>query len=194
MAQAERPPPKAASPAPAQNASRGRAAMADSAPRQERPAAAPPPAASADVSSDSASREERAGDAPRPAPEPFPARSDAASAAAAPAPAESTAGARASVAAGRVASAPPPLRASPAQAPAAATGAGAPMLAKREVRDEAQRHRSPDDFVARIRSLLADANMAEAQRELLAFRAAYDDADARLPADLRTWAATVPRN
>ncbi len=36
--------------------------------------------------------------------------------------------------------------------------------------------------------------MDEARRELAAFRAAYADADARLPAELRAWAAQVPRS
>lgn len=164
----------------------------------------PPPAAPAEAPSDFASREEKVVGATRPAPDPFPARSDTAAptpAPATPAPAvaaspASAAESRATGRAGLTANAVPtaPLRTSPAQSSASAEGTVAPKLDKRAVLDEMQRQRSPDDFVARIRSLFAEANMAEAQRELLAFRAAYADADARLPADLRPWAATVPRN
>ena len=166
--------------------------------------AAPPSAAPAEASSDFASREEQVVGATRPAPDPFPARSDAAAPAPAPPPAaapavapsaasaaESRATGRAGLTANAVPAAP---RAAPAQSSASAAGAVAPKLDRRAVLDEMQRQGSPDDFVARIRSLFAEANMAEAQRELLAFRAAYPDADARLPADLRPWAATVPRN
>ena len=152
------------------------------APRQERRVAeAKPPR-----SSDAAKRESSAPPA-QPAPEPFPARRDAA-AAAAPA-AESSAAGRAE-ADNAMAAAPPP-RASP---PASSAGAVAPMLAKRAMRDDAQQRRSPEDFVERIRKLFTEGNLPEAQRELAAFRTAYADADARLPADLRPWAATVPRN
>ncbi|MEO7500611.1 MAG: hypothetical protein ABIX11_13590 [Casimicrobiaceae bacterium] len=85
----------------------------------------------------------------------------------------------------------PPMQ----SAPAAAGGAApAPALAKRAMRDEPAAQRSPDDWIARIRKALTEGAVAEAQRDLVAFRAAYADADARLPADLRPWAASVPRN
>ncbi|MET0203363.1 MAG: hypothetical protein ABW276_03545 [Casimicrobiaceae bacterium] len=202
MTQADPSPPKVAAPAAAQNPLRSRASPAESAPRQERAMAAPPSAAPAEASSDFASREEQVVGATRPAPDPFPARGDAAAPAPAPSPAPAVAASAASPAesratgrAGLTANAVPAApRASPAQSSASAAGAVAPKLDRRAVLDEMQRQGSPDDFVARIRSLFAEANMAEAQRELLAFRAAYADADARLPADLRPWAATVPRN
>jgi hypothetical protein len=53
--------------------------------------------------------------------------------------------------------------------------------------------RSVADYLARIRALRGQGNEREAVEELRAFRAAYQDADARLPADLRTWAVAVPR-
>ena len=51
--------------------------------------------------------------------------------------------------------------------------------------------RDPAAWIARIRAQLAEGNKDEAARELAAFRAAYRDADARLPADLRAWALTI---
>lgn len=51
----------------------------------------------------------------------------------------------------------------------------------------------PDAFVAEIRRLLAANDADAAARELRAFRHAYADADARLPVELRTWAAGVAR-
>jgi hypothetical protein len=51
----------------------------------------------------------------------------------------------------------------------------------------------PAEFIARIEALLAAGNGDEAARELNRFRAAYLDADQRLPQAMRTWAATVER-
>ncbi len=51
----------------------------------------------------------------------------------------------------------------------------------------------PDAFVAEIRRLLAANDGEGAARELRAFRQAYADADARLPAELRAWASGVTR-
>jgi hypothetical protein len=76
--------------------------------------------------------------------------------------------------------------------PPAAAGAVAPMLAKRAMRDETSARSSPDDFIARIREAFSAGKPSDAQRELKAFRAAYPDADTRLPEDLRAWAAGVP--
>ncbi len=53
--------------------------------------------------------------------------------------------------------------------------------------------RSIDDAIGRIRRALAEHRDADAAAELTALRARFDDADARLPADLRAWAAQVPR-
>jgi len=50
---------------------------------------------------------------------------------------------------------------------------------------------SAEDFIARIHALRERGAQDEALRELARFRAAYPDADTRLPADLREWAKTV---
>ena len=70
--------------------------------------------------------------------------------------------------------------------------AAAPALAKSAVKDESQARRA-DEFVARIRRLRSEGKMEEAAQELAAFRTAFADADARLPSDLREWAASVKR-
>ena len=51
--------------------------------------------------------------------------------------------------------------------------------------------RDPDAWIARIRKLRADGDVQTAERELREFREFVPDADARIPADLRAWAATV---
>jgi hypothetical protein len=48
-----------------------------------------------------------------------------------------------------------------------------------------------DAWIVRIRKLHDDGKLADAAKELIAFRAAVPDADGRLPPELRTWAATV---
>ena len=53
--------------------------------------------------------------------------------------------------------------------------------------------RTPDDFVHEIERLRAQGRDADAALALSAFRAAYPDAEARLPASLRDWAKTVAR-
>jgi hypothetical protein len=53
--------------------------------------------------------------------------------------------------------------------------------------------RSPDDYIATIRRLRGEGKFDKAERELKAFRAAYPDADARLPTELRGWAIGVAR-
>lgn len=50
-----------------------------------------------------------------------------------------------------------------------------------------------EDYVARIEAHLGAGRGDDAVRELRAFRAAYPDADERLPPALRPWAAGVPR-
>ena len=52
--------------------------------------------------------------------------------------------------------------------------------------------RTADEWIARIRTLRSDARPSEAMRALADFRAAFSDADARLPEDLRDWAKAVP--
>ena len=70
------------------------------------------------------------------------------------------------------------MRERAAAAPAAAQGAAVKL---------------PEAFVAEIRRLLAANDPEGAARELRAFRQAYADADARLPSELRPWAAGVAR-
>jgi hypothetical protein len=113
------------------------------------------------------------------------------------APAEAdTAGARqapsspASPARERVAPAAPPTVA-PAAAPAPRVAdASRPALGAAATGAPA---RPFDDFVMEIRRRLATNDPEAAARELRAARAAHPDADARLPEDLRRWAAGVPR-
>jgi hypothetical protein len=52
--------------------------------------------------------------------------------------------------------------------------------------------RTPDDFIREIERLRAQGRDADAALALSAFRAAYTDADARLPESLREWARGVP--
>ena len=68
----------------------------------------------------------------------------------------------------------------------------APAIAKQSAADEAQ-VMSPEQRITRIRALLNEGKNEDAARELIALRAAYPDADARLPADLQAWAATIKR-
>lgn len=51
--------------------------------------------------------------------------------------------------------------------------------------------RSPDDFIHEIERLRKEGRDADAALALAAFRAAYPDADARLPSGLREWARGV---
>ena len=51
----------------------------------------------------------------------------------------------------------------------------------------------PDVFIAEIQRLLAAGDREGAVRALQRFRRTHVDADARLPVDLRPWAASVPR-
>jgi hypothetical protein len=140
---------------------------------------------------------------PAAAPEPFPAdRGSPAQAPALPPPVQEYAQAPASpppAPAAAASSAPADARnAESARRDAAqsATGAvdraAAPALAKSAIKDESQARRA-DEFVARIRRLRSEGKMEEAAQELAAFRTAFADADARLPSDLREWAASVKR-
>ena len=70
------------------------------------------------------------------------------------------------------------MRARPAAPPAVAQGSAVKL---------------PDAFVAEIRRLLGANDAEGAARELRAFRQAYADADARLPVEMRAWAADVAR-
>ena len=63
---------------------------------------------------------------------------------------------------------------------------GAPALKALEAEP-----RGAAEWIARIRLLHAEGRLAEAKEELGRFRAAFDDADARLPAELRAWAGSL---
>ncbi|HEX6137550.1 MAG TPA: hypothetical protein VF059_07815 [Casimicrobiaceae bacterium] len=52
---------------------------------------------------------------------------------------------------------------------------------------------SAADWIARIRALRSAGKTHEAEQELARFRAAFSDADARLPVDLRAWADSLRR-
>ncbi|GMU72875.1 MAG: hypothetical protein AMXMBFR42_23310 [Burkholderiales bacterium] len=77
----------------------------------------------------------------------------------------------------------------PAPAPASARSSGASASA--EV--QALAVTPPDTFIAEIRRRLAAGDRDGAIRELQRFRRTHIDADARLPDDLRAFAADVPR-
>jgi hypothetical protein len=88
--------------------------------------------------------------------------------------------------------APSPSREAGALAASPTEAARPPALAKREavgrtdssVSDAAQ-------WIARIRALRIEGNFDAARDELIRFRKAVPDADARLPDDLREWASSV---
>ena len=77
-----------------------------------------------------------------------------------------------------------------AAAGVAASAANAPAMARAE---QAPKARTVDDYVTSIRRALADGRDDDARRSLIAMRAQLADADAQLPAELREWAARVPR-
>ena len=74
-----------------------------------------------------------------------------------------------------------------------AAQAAAPAVAKQSAAAADASATAPEQRIARIRALLNEGKVEDAARELVAFRAAYPDADARLPADLHAWAATIRR-
>ncbi len=163
------------------------------------PAAAPVPAPAAGAASPPAQAMKN--DAAR-APEPFPAAS-------APSSAESDARKDAPSERQQAAAPPPPALAGRLQQAPAAPSMPAPaatMRARDEVReppgkplaktnafaeDPQAKARDPEAWIARIRKLRDEGHTAEALRELREFRTTVPDAERRLPADLREWAATV---
>jgi hypothetical protein len=76
------------------------------------------------------------------------------------------------------------------QRSAAAPSAPAAM-AKSALADASAR--SAAEWIERIHAFVREGKLVEAAQELAAFRAAYGDADTRLPAELQAWAATVKR-
>lgn len=83
------------------------------------------------------------------------------------------------------------LRAAPEPAAAASAAAGLAEGEAVPARAQSTRTASPATFIAEIRRLLAAGDRDGAARELRRFRRTYADADARLPVDLRQFAATV---
>ena len=80
------------------------------------------------------------------------------------------------------------------RASASPASGGAPVLAaKVAANSNAMDAKAPDTdaWIARIHKLFDEGKLPEAAKELLALRAAVPDADARLPPDMRAWAATV---
>ena len=69
---------------------------------------------------------------------------------------------------------------------------GATVRAREQGRSDAREPGSAER-IARIRALRDEGKLGEAIRELNAFRAAFEDADARLPDELRSWAQTIAR-
>ena len=75
----------------------------------------------------------------------------------------------------------------------AASASGAVTMAKTMARADAPSVPAVDvdAWIIRIRKLHDDGKLADAAKELAAFRAAVPDADGRLPPELRAWAASV---
>ena len=141
------------------------------------------------------SRERAASIAKATAPEPRAEPKAERDAAAAPAPLELRKNATGAV--GAMPEAPPASQQS--ASPASSQRARAPEAAPRAeaLRSDRQKAfvaqpRTADEWIARIRTLRSDARLPDAIRALADFRAAFSDADARLPEDLRDWAKTVP--
>ena len=67
------------------------------------------------------------------------------------------------------------------------------MMAKTTARADAPSAPAIDvgAWIIRIRKLHDEGKLADAAKELVALRAVVPDADARLPRELRAWAATV---
>jgi hypothetical protein len=150
------------------------------------PSSAPPPASTVARPTAKVAAPEPKFDAYRPAPDQV--RSDRAHVDAAGAPPSQAA------AVGAIGDA-PASEPAPAAGNAAAARPSPPRSATAEralsgnARDEADaRPRTVDEWIARIRTLRGRGDAGEATRALADFRAAFSDADARLPADLREWA------
>lgn len=95
--------------------------------------------------------------------------------------------------AGRRDATPPPAVVDAARSPAGAGDAAGTLrapapasLAKLSISTQAKA-RDPVAWIARIRKLREDGRIEEAQMELREFRAAFGDAEHRLPPELRTW-------
>ena len=74
------------------------------------------------------------------------------------------------------------------EAPPSAAGAVAAMAQNAAPPEDARmKARDPDAWIARIRKLRDEGQVAEVARELKSFRELVPDAERRLPADLRDW-------
>ena len=90
------------------------------------------------------------------------------------------------------AAAPAPSREAGALASSPLDAARPPALAKREADERADSSaRDAAPWIARIRALRREGNVDAARHELIRFRKAFPDADARLPDDLREWTSSV---
>ncbi len=157
------------------------------------PASAPPPAGTPQRAETPAlASAERDAPPPPQTPRPFP--MVAAPEPAAP-PASSPTAKQEAVAPAAVASAPGTERADGSMAKRVAPSADAAggLGASASVEGRGAALRTPESFVLRIRELHEAGRLDEAARELVAFRNAYPDADAKLPPALRAWAATVQK-
>ena len=125
-----------------------------------------------------------------PAPQPFPASPAPPPRASAP-----TFAAPPSPAAGAPAAAAPPAARNPSaqNAQSAASTITGQRGAAADARAKVATTRPADDFIREIERLRSEGRDADAALALAAFRAAYADADERLPNDLRGWARGVPR-
>ncbi|HKU86151.1 MAG TPA: hypothetical protein VJV77_07415 [Casimicrobiaceae bacterium] len=86
----------------------------------------------------------------------------------------------------------PAKPASPGKAASAASSAAPTQQASRAAQDRVAAL-EVEAWFARIRAMRDLGREDEAVRELARFRAAYPNADTRLPADLREWAKQLPR-
>jgi hypothetical protein len=79
----------------------------------------------------------------------------------------------------------------PAQPPARAAAAASPAPAPPAVSVAKEAPRSFDDYIAAIHRALEAQRNDDAVKELQALRAAYPDADERMPQELRSWAFRI---
>jgi hypothetical protein len=168
--------------APAPDRARAPASAAGFAPA---PSAAPAPARAAATTSSAAEVERSAALQPfaeavpaTPAPAPAMRSNESSSTSAAPAPPPAVLRAREAKT----------MRDETSAGAAGVTGALAKNATPEELRAKA---RDPDAWIAAIRKLRDDGNTAQALRELHDFRSVVPDAERRLPADLRDWAAAA---
>lgn len=93
---------------------------------------------------------------------------------------------------------PPAIEPRPSAAPSGRSASDRDSASRQGLASRARADKERDSvqhdataWIARIRTLREEGKVAEATQELVRFRAAFDDADARLPADLRAWADSM---